>query len=276
MNTTPTPAGAAAASADFSELRAPLPIANVLRSYALEAAMELRSALRNPGFALPFILVPVAIYLLFGVILFGNVGDSPEAQAGVANYLFVGFSVLAAAMPGMFLCLPVATEREGRVYQLRRALPLPPGSALFAKVLMAMAISGIALSLIALLALALGTLTLSLTQVAIVWLVLVLGAIPFCALGLLLGTWCSAAAAPAWGNLLFLPMMWLSGLFIPLPEFLKPSVVLWPTFHLGQAAIAAADIEGFAFLPGSLAAGVLIGISVFCGGLAIRRLARVG
>lgn len=276
MNATLNPATPSVTTLDLSRLRTPLPMPAVLRSYALEAAMELRSALRNPGFALPFILVPVAIYLLFGVVLFGNVGDSPEARAGVANYLFVGFSVLAVAMPGVFLCVPVATEREGRVFQLRRALPLPPGSALLAKVLMAMAVSAIALSLIVLLALALGTLTPSLTQVVIVWAVLVLGSIPFCALGLLLGTWCSAAAAPAWGNLLFLPMMWLSGLFIPLPDAFKPSVVLWPTFHLGQAAIAAADVEGFAFLPGSLTAGVLIGLTVFCGGLAVRRLARVG
>ena len=71
-------------------------------------------------------------------------------------------------------------------------------------------------------------------------------------------------------------MMWLSGLFIPLPDTLKRWVVIWPTFHLDQLALGLAGVEQFTFIPPAMAAAVLAGVTVLCGGLAIRRLARVG
>ena len=83
-----------------SRIREPLPIGRVLRAYLLEAKFETLAALRTPGFALPFIAVPVAIYLLFGVVIAGNAGSASEFGPGIANYLFAGFAVLAVAMPG--------------------------------------------------------------------------------------------------------------------------------------------------------------------------------
>jgi hypothetical protein len=35
-------------------------------------------------------------------------------------------------------------------------------------------------------------------------------------------------------------------------------------------------VEQFSFIPGTLAGGVLVGVTVLFGGLAMRRLARVG
>ncbi|HEY5567119.1 MAG TPA: ABC transporter permease, partial [Gammaproteobacteria bacterium] len=83
-------------------------------------------------------------------------------------------------------------------------------------------------------------------------------------------------AAPAYGNLAFLPMMWLSGLFIPLPDALERWVVIWPSFHLNQLALNLAGVEQFTFVSPMRAAVVLVGVTVLFGGLAIRRLARVG
>lgn len=257
-----------------SSPREPLPLRRVLRAYAMEAKMETLGALRTIGFALPFVVVPVAIYLLFGVAISGDEGG--ELGAGLADYLFTGFGVLAAAMPGIFSGVILAQEREGNLLKLRRAMPLPPGATILAKVLMAMCVSAIAVTLVVVAALAAGKLTLSFGQVLIVWAALILGTIPFSAIGLLIGALSSASAAPAYGNLLFLPMTVLSGLFIPLPAFLKTWVILWPTFHLNQFALGLAGAEQFRFVPPALAAGVLLGVTVLCGGLAIRRLARVG
>jgi ABC-2 type transport system permease protein len=71
-------------------------------------------------------------------------------------------------------------------------------------------------------------------------------------------------------------MLWLSGLFFPLPKFLEPWVVVWPAFHLNQVALGAAGVSEFRFMAPQISAAVLVGITVFFGGLAIRRLARVG
>ncbi|MEO7793584.1 MAG: ABC transporter permease [Thermoanaerobaculia bacterium] len=256
--------------------RDPLPLARVFRAYLQEAKFETLAALRTPGFALPFIAVPVAIYFLFGVVIVGGAGEAGEFGPGLANYLFAGFAVLAVAMPGIFTGVAVATEREGNLLKLKRALPLPPGATIAAKVVMATAVAAIAVTLVTVAALVADKITLSPGQVLIVWAVLIVGTIPFCAMGLLLGTFGSASAAPAWGNLVFLPMMWLSGLFIPLPESLKKWVIIWPTFHLDQLALGLAGVEQFTFIPPALAAAVLTGVTVLCGGLAIRRLAREG
>lgn len=256
--------------------RTPLPLGRLLSAYLLEAKMETTAALRTPGFALPFIAVPVAIYLFFGVVINGNAGASSEYGPAVVDYLFSGFCVFAVMMPGIFSGVILATDREGNVLRLKRALPLPPGATIVAKVLMSMGIAAIALTLVVAAALYVGKLTMSIEQVATIWVVLVVGTIPFAAIGLLIGALVSSSAAPAWGNMIFLPMMWLSGLFIPLPAFLRSWVVMWPAFHLNQLALGLAGVKQFIFIPAGLAAAVLLGVTVLCGGLASRRLARVG
>jgi ABC-2 type transport system permease protein len=243
-----------------------------VRAYVADAKFETLAALRTPGFAIPFIAIPVAIYLLFGVVIAGNAGATSELGPGVANYLLSGFMVLAAAMPGVFTGVILATDREGRLLDLKRAMPLPQGATVVSKVLMAMGISTFAVSLVVVAALLAGKITLSVGQVAVMAAVLIPGSIPFCAIGLLIGTMSSASAAPAWGNLVFLPMMWLSGLFIPLPDSLEKWVIIWPTFHLNQVALAAAGVTEFSFIPPAMAVAVLVGVTVISGGLAIRRL----
>ena len=256
--------------------RDPLPFGRMLRAYWMEARYETLAALRTPAFALPFVAMPVAIYLLFGVVISGNAAQHSPFGAGIANYLFTGFSAMAVIMPGLFSGVILAQEREGGLLKLKRALPLPPGASIIAKVLMAMGIAALALTLVVVAALAAGKLTISFTQVMVIWIVLIIGTIPFSAIGLLIGALASGSAAPAYGNLVFLPMIWLSGLFIPLPESLKQWVIVWPAFHLNQLALGVAGVKQFTFIPPALAAGVLIGVTVLFGGLAIRRLARVG
>ena len=253
-----------------------MPLSRVLRAYLVEAKYETLAALRTPAFALPFIAVPVAIYLLFGVVINANAAQHSPFGAGLANYLFAGFSAMAVIMPGLFSGVILAQERDGNLLKLKRALPLPSGATIVAKVLMAMGIAAIALTLVVIAALAAGKLTISLGQVAVIWCVLIVGTIPFSAIGLLIGAIASGPAAPAYGNLVFLPMIWLSGLFIPLPQSLERWVVLWPAFHLNQLALGLARVEQFMFIPPALAAGVLVGVTILFGGLAIRRLARVG
>lgn len=268
MNTLPS-------ATPFSAVRAPLPFALVLRAYLMEAKFESLAALRTASFAIPFVLVPLAVYWMFGVIINGNAGKGslgPELH----NYLFCGFCVMAVAMPGIFSGVILATEREGNLLKLKRAMPMPPGASIIAKVVMSMLIAGIALALVVVSALIAGKITLSATQIAIISAVLWLGTIPFCAIGLWIGALSSAAAAPAYGNLFFLPMIWLSGLFIPLPGVLEKWVVIWPAFHLNQLALGLAGVKKFTFIAPSFAAAALLGVTVIFGGLAIRRLARVG
>lgn len=256
--------------------RRQLPMGRVVRAYLVEAWFELLGAMRTVGFAIPFVVVPLAVYLLFGVVMAGGVGAQSPYGPGIANYLFAGFSVMAVMMPGIFSGVILAQEREGNLLRLKRALPLPPGATIVAKVAMSVAVSALSVTLVTIAALGAGKLTISVGQVVTIWAVLIVGTVPFAAIGLLIGSLVSGSSAPAWGNLVFLPMIWLSGLFIPLPKVLERWVVIWPAFHLDQLALGVAGVSQFQFIPPAVAGGVLVGVTVLCGGIAVRRLARVG
>jgi ABC-2 type transport system permease protein len=248
----------------------------VVRAFFREAQCEFVHHLRTPAMSLPFLALPSLLYLFFGVML---AGASPEVQANpnLASYLFSGWCAYAAMGPAIFgIGCGLAAEREAGLLTLKRALPAPTGSYLVAKLIMSMVFAAIAVSTIVAMALAAGTIGLSAGALVRLGAVMVVGAITFAAIGLGIGAYASGSAAPAFANLLFLPMLWLSGLFFPLPKVLEPWVVVWPAFHLNQVALAAAGVEGFRFIDPLLAAAVLVGLTVLVGGLALRRLARVG
>jgi ABC-2 type transport system permease protein len=136
----------------------------------------------------------------------------------------------------------VALDRERGWLTLRRALPAPPAGYLVTKFAMAMLFAALICVILGVLGSALGGVRLPAASWALVLAVDVFGVLPFCALGLFLGTRIPAQAAPAIANLIYLPMAFLSGLLIPLPALpasLRAIAPLWPSFHAAQLALAA-------------------------------------
>jgi ABC-2 type transport system permease protein len=71
--------------------------------------------------------------------------------------------------------------------------------------------------------------------------VLLVGTIPFCLMGLTLGLTLSAKSAPATINLIYLPLAFLGGLWLPiqmLPGALQQLAFMLPSYHLGQLGYA--------------------------------------
>jgi len=252
----------------------PMPIRRVLGAYLNEVKYESLRMLRSPGFSIPFLVLPVPVYLFFGVML---AAPAVAKNPGVANYLFSGFSVFAVMGPALFgVGCVLAIEREAGFLKLKRALPAPGGAHLVAKGAMSMVFAAAAVLTLLVAGSALGTISLSASQLLVMTVVMTAGALPFAAIGLFIGAHVPANVAPAIANLVFLPMLWLSGLFIPLPKFLERWAVIWPAFHLNQAALGWAGVSEFSFLAPGISAAVLAGVTVIFGGLAIRRLARKG
>jgi ABC-2 type transport system permease protein len=252
----------------------PMPMGRVLGAYRAEVKYELLRMLRTAGISIPFLLLPVPMYLFFGVVISGPaVLENP----GLGDYLFSGWSVFGVMGPALFGAgCTLAIERDAGLFRLKRALPAPTGAWLVAKTLVAVVFAAIAVASLIVAALVADSTALSGQQLAIIAIVMVAGAIPFCAIGLLIGAYVSGSAAPAIGNVVFMPMLWLSGLFIPLPGFLERLVVIWPAFHLNQVALGLAGVTEYSFVPPHLSAAALLGVTVVCGGLAIGRLARTG
>jgi len=159
--------------------------------YLREARYEFLRLLRTPSFALPTLVFPLMFYLLFGVLL--NRGNP-----GASRYLMASYSVFGVMGPGLFgFGVSLARDRERGLLTLKRALPVPAGAPLIAKMVMARAFAaciGVALGLAGRL---LGGVRLSPAQVGVLLLVDVLGVLPFCALGLLIGALVSGSGAPA-------------------------------------------------------------------------------
>lgn len=250
---------------------ASMTLRRIVRAYLTEAKYESLRMLRAPAFAGPFLILPVGLYLLFGTLLFGaEIAKDPKAPL----FLFMGFSVLGVMGPGMFgFGITVAMEREQGLLKLKRALPVPRAASLLAKMLMSTLFVVIVMITMAVAA-PFGHLHLAPVQMLILCVVSILGSIPFCALGLLIGSLASAKSAPAFVNLLYLPMIYLSGILFPLPASMKWIALTSPAYHLSQAARAAigATSEG---VP-AVHVAVLAAMALVFTALAVRRLERVG
>jgi len=245
----------------------------LLRSYVLEAKYEFLRLLRTPIFSLPTLLFPVMFYLLFAVAMNRGAGATASAQYLLATYGV--FGVMGAALFGFGVT--VAMEREQGFLALKRALPMPPGAYLLAKMAMALLFSTIVSLLLATIAATLAKVTLQPAQWALLLVVHVAGALPFCAIGLYIGTLVTGSAAPVVVNLLYLPLSFLSGLWLPLsmlPDFLARLAPAWPSYHHGQVALKVVGMD--AGQPLALHLGVLAAVTAGFFALARMRLAQRG
>jgi ABC-2 type transport system permease protein len=255
------------------------------RAYLTETKLECLRALRAPAFAIPFLLLPLVLYVLFGVLLAGSMS---HGDATVARLMFVNWAVFGVMGPGMFgFGMFVATERGQGLLTLKRALPMPPAAYLLSKLIMAMLFSAIVMVTLVVVAVVLGHPGLSAGQYVGISLLDILGSLPFCAVGLFIGTRTSAKSAPAFANLAYLPFMHLGGLFYPLPRSVQPLEFLSPAFYLDKLGLRMAGAPSLDQLasgtagPSShgtpiLCVVVLAGLTLLLTGWSIRRLARVG
>jgi ABC-2 type transport system permease protein len=259
------PSGRAAA-------RRAMPFGRLLNAYLTEARFETLRMLRSPAFGIPFLSLPVALYLLFAVLLFG---PALRADQKGAIFTFAAFDVFGVMGPGLFgFGAVVAIEREQGLLALKRALPMPPAAYLIAKLIMAMMFGVIVTATMFAAGLTLGHLPLSAGQCASLTVINILGTLPFCALGLFIGTRTSGKAAPAIANVIYLAMIYLSGIMFPLPKSMEATAVVWPAYHLDQLAFRALGnpSQGAAWVH----VAVLAGVTLLFTALSIRRLARVG
>jgi ABC-2 type transport system permease protein len=247
-----------------------MPRARLIGAYVEEARCEVLRYLRNPGFLVPIMLFPAVFYMMFGILMAHGGGET-------ARYMLGSYSTFAVMAPGLFgFGVSLALERDGGLLQLKRALPMPPGAYLLGKLLMAMLVAlGVGVLLLAM-ALLIAKVPLGAAQVASLLATDALGVLPFCAIGLLVGTTIKGQGAPGLLNLVYLPMAFLSGLWFPLsvmPAFLRQLAPVWPSYHLNQLALSAVGLNDAPRLPHVL---VLLAFTAACLLLAARRLRRHG
>ena len=216
---------------------------NVAQIYALETKFEFLKQLRRPAYAIATLGFPLMFYAFFG--LMSGLHNNGMSLATYLLATYGTFGVVGASLFGFGVS--VALERGAGWLLLKRASPMPPLAYFTAKLISATAFSALVVSLL----FTMGALFGGVHLPALTWLALggalVVGALPFCAMGLALGYLISPNSAVAVINLINLPMSFVSGLWLPvdvLPPVVQHIAPFTPAYHLGQLALGTIGAGG--------------------------------
>ena len=194
---------------------------NLWRVYGLEARYEFLKLWRLPAYAVPTLAFPLMFYIIFGLTF----GSEHAGGVKVSTYLLAtygAFGVIGVALFGFGV--GVASERAQGWMRLKRTSPMPLAALFTAKVVMALLFSLIVVLGLFAFGFTVGEVRLPLTSWLSLLGILLIGVLPFCAAGLAIGYLVGPNAAPAVVNLIYLPMGFASGLWIPieqLPRFCR-------------------------------------------------------
>lgn len=208
---------------------------DTLALYLREAGFQFWNVARMPGFVLPTLLFPSMFYVFFGLVF--SAGKGGDA----ATYLLATYGTFGVMAPALFgFGVGVASEREHGILALKRVSPMPSLAYFLSKAVMAMAFAAIIALVLFSLGALFGQVRLAYGQWFALLATLVLGTLPFCALGLAVGMYAGAQSATAIINLIYLPVAFLSGLWVPLrlfPHWLQTLAPALPAYHLSQIAL---------------------------------------
>ncbi len=215
---------------------------------------ELRQNVRVPEYAIGVLGVPVILYAMFGL---SNAGQRLPGGTDVGTILVGSFAAYGVVSLTIFTFgVDVAQERGKGWLRRLRSTPMPMWAYFLAKMTMALVFTALIVALITLAATAVGGVDMDWTRMARTTLVLLGGTIAFSTMGFALAFWARPKAASAIGNLVFLPLSFVSGFFQPLsslPQFLQDAAPWLPTYHFGRlvwAQIApAVDVEALTGRP---------------------------
>ncbi|HEY7889470.1 MAG TPA: ABC transporter permease [Steroidobacteraceae bacterium] len=208
-----------------------------LRILLKETQYELARLLRSRAYSLSVIGFPIMFYLIFGLANRGK----PAALYLIAGYTCMG--VVSACLFGIGLVL--AMERAQGWLDLKRASPMPRFAYIGAKMVSSAAFGLIIATLLILLGTTLGGITVSATQAAALAGVAIAGSIPFAAMGFLIAYLIPPNAGPGIINLIYLPLSFASGFWMPvsmLPHWLQAVAPALPSYHLAQIAFASVGL----------------------------------
>jgi ABC-2 type transport system permease protein len=168
-------------------------------------------------------------------------GTRMTGGRNISGYLLATYGAFGVIGAGLFAFgVGVAVERAQGWLLVKRASPMSLGAYIFGKVAASMAFAAVIVMLLGLCAAVLGGVRLSVAQWALLLTALVLGTVPFCAIGLALGYAAGPNSAPAIVNLVHLPAALVSGLWMPvdmLPRAMRALAPWLPQYHLGQLAL---------------------------------------
>jgi len=203
-----------------------------MNPYLVSTELYLKSLVRLPAYWVPAVLFPVMLYAMFG-------SDETGRAADYAMASFVIYGVIGVAL--YQFGVSIAQERETHWERYRRTLPGAAGPRMVAQMVAAVAFALTAALLVIAAAYGLSAPTIGPVRLAGLLVAAFAITIPFTLMGIALGYWATEKSAVAIANLIYLPLAYLGGLWIP-PQGLPSAIAAWspftPTRQAGEIAWA--------------------------------------
>ncbi|MBC5825977.1 MAG: ABC transporter permease [Candidatus Eremiobacteraeota bacterium] len=193
-----------------------------LKLVALHFRVGTAELLRTPSYVVFTMAFPTLFYVFFGL---PNAG-----QRDVARFMMASFAAYAVIGVALFqFGVSIAQDRASSWESFLRILPVSFGARLFARVLSALLFAAGAAGLVIATAEVFGKARISLPELLSLMAGLLVGGACFSLLGIALGYFASPKAAVPLANLIYLPLAFVGGLWIP-PQFLPKAVAAISTF----------------------------------------------
>jgi ABC-2 type transport system permease protein len=193
---------------------------------------EIVRTLRNVRFLVMLIAFPVLLYLIYAK------QHGVSQGLTVATLLLVSLAVYSGMGSAMFASGPqLARERSNGWMRQLRISPIGTPGWFAAKLIQAILLIIPGLAVLIALALTYGHVHLAASRLGLLVAVLVLGAIPFCALGLVIGLMFDSQTAQVAQMITLLVLAFLGGIFIQwssLPHGMQLIGKALPSYHLAQ------------------------------------------
>ncbi|MFN2569588.1 MAG: ABC transporter permease [Candidatus Dormibacteria bacterium] len=209
-----------------------------------QVTYEQRSFWRNPASAFFTFVFPIMFLIILGsVFRTGTVQVSGRTVASNEYYIptLVAFGIMGSCFTNIAISMSI--RRDTGVLKRLRGTPLPPWALMCGLIGSSVIISLILVGLTT----AFGMLVYGVSaprHIAALALALATGAMCFCVLGLAMSALIpNADAAPAIVNVVFLPLVFISGTFfvVPTESFFTTIARLFPVRHFTDAVLAGFD-----------------------------------
>jgi ABC-2 type transport system permease protein len=215
---------------------------------------ENRAFWRNPAAAFFTFAFPLMFLVIFNSLLGGGELEYGGKVISTQTYYvpaIAAFSIITACYTN--IAMSMTFLREEGVLKRKRGTPLPPWAYLSGRILHAVFLAILLVVIVAIAGALFYDAQISAQTLPAFIVTLAVGAASFCALGLAITAIVpNAEAAPAVIQAIILPLLFVSGIFIPLnevPDWLDTFSQLFPIRHYAEAMLAS-FIESSIGFPG--------------------------
>jgi ABC-2 type transport system permease protein len=228
---------------------------------------DIKRTLRNRRVVIFAILMPLILFAIFGLTI---PKDASEGGISAIAYVMVSMAIFGSMSAAMSSGGVIAAERDGGWNRTLRLTPLKPQAYVISKVILSLLLAIPPLVVVFLFGLTVGNVHLSVSQWLSVGLVSWLGALPFAALGLIIGYVAKPDSVQPITGLSTMLIAAFGGLWVPIdsmPSVMKHIAELTPAYWTGQSSRSALSQSGLDMN----AVYVVLAWTVVLGFIALRR-----